>query len=208
MSSAIIVASRYAIPPLDQYGSGFRHTQGQVLWLTLEMPSQWWNYSSFGVQKNNSGHFRYLDFGVTWRWALLPNQYIVPGAPPCLQDEGTYEIYASLAPGARNWEAWWVHPSRGVTLMPSDKDSDPNALALLLRSEQSGRLHLMFAWQITSNWTSGGFIGDDPFIEPSFLHFSMGVGLLKPVVTPSGAYDVVHKSIGHSKPQRRERPPR
>ncbi len=27
MSSAIIVASRYAIPPLDQYGPGFRHTQ-------------------------------------------------------------------------------------------------------------------------------------------------------------------------------------
>jgi hypothetical protein len=27
MSSAIIVASRYAIPPLDQYAPGFRHIQ-------------------------------------------------------------------------------------------------------------------------------------------------------------------------------------
>jgi hypothetical protein len=30
MSSAIIVASRYAIPPLNQYGPGFRHTQGEL----------------------------------------------------------------------------------------------------------------------------------------------------------------------------------
>jgi len=27
MSSAIMVASRYAIPPMDQYKPGFRHTQ-------------------------------------------------------------------------------------------------------------------------------------------------------------------------------------
>jgi hypothetical protein len=154
----------------------------QVLWLTLELATQWWHWDSCITARNNTGRYKYADFGINWHWMLLPDQYYVPGAPASMGDSGTYEFYASQAPGATTWTAWWVHPSRSVTLTPEGKESDPNALALLLRSEASGRLHFMFAsdfpWaQVTFNGVEASCysIGGGP--RAGDLHYSMGVAL-------------------------------
>ena len=93
----------------------------EVLWLTLELTSQWWHWDSCISSKNDSDHYKYADFGITWRWMLLPDQYYVPGAPASMQDSGSYEFYASKAPGASSWTAWWVHLARSVTLTPEGK---------------------------------------------------------------------------------------
>ena len=154
----------------------------QVLWLTLELATQWWHWDSCITQKNTSGRYKYADFGITWRWMLLPDQYYVPGTPASMEDGATYEFYASQAPNARNWTAWWVHPSRSVTLTPEGKESDPNALALLLRSEANGRLHFMFAtdfpWdRVTFNGVEAACYTIDGGPRAADLHYSMGMVL-------------------------------
>jgi hypothetical protein len=156
----------------------------QVLWLTLDLATQWWKYRSNIGATNTSSHYMYVDFGITWRWMLLPDQYYVPGAPASMQDVGTYEFYASLPPGDNTWTAWWVHPSRSVTLTPEGKESDPNALALLLRSERNGRLSLMFADQfprervLFNGYQAAGYsIAGGPSADS--LHYSMAVVLPK-----------------------------
>lgn len=154
----------------------------QVLWLTLELATQWWHWDSCITTKNQSGRYKYADFGIKWNWMLLPDQYYVPGAPASMADTATYEFYASLAPNAVTWTAWWVHPSRSVTLTPQGKESDPNALALLLRSEANGRLHFMFAtdfpWkQVTFNGVEAHCYSIDGGPRAADLHYSMGVAL-------------------------------
>lgn len=152
----------------------------QVLWLTLELATQWWHWDSSIAAKNKSSRYKYADFGINWHWLLLPDQYYVPGAPASMEDSGTYELYASQAPGAITWTAWWVHPSRSVTLTPEGKESDPNALTLLLRSEASGQLHFMFAtdfpWErVTFNGVEASCYAIDGGPHASDLHYSMGV---------------------------------
>jgi hypothetical protein len=72
-----------------------------------------------------------------------------------------------------------VHPSLSVTLTPAGKESDPNALALLLRSEHNGRLNLMFAYQfpwegITFNGYRASCFTIDGGPHADSLYFSMG----------------------------------
>lgn len=153
----------------------------QVLWLTLELATQWWRYSSCISSTNKSDRYQYADFGVSWRWMLLPDQYDVPGAPATMQDNNTYEFYASKAPGDNTWNAWWILPARGVTLTPAGKESDPNALSLLLRSEQNGRLGLMFAYQFPWIDASCYTIHGGPSADS--LRFSMAVALPRPSVS-------------------------
>lgn len=172
--------SRFSIPaPL----------QGEVVqWVTLEYPLQWWSFSSFPYGPNESGHYQYVPFGLTWRWMLLPDLTVVPGAPASMQDGARYEFHASQPPGGTTWTAWWVEPSRSVTLTPYGKESDPNALSLLLATEYGGYLHLMFAYQfpwleITFNgkpYTGGAFIEGGP----ETLFYSYGV-LVPPKADPS-----------------------
>ena len=184
----------------------------QVLWLTLELASQWWKWHSCIGPKNNSDwRYQYADFGINWHWALLPDPYYVPGAPASLQGSGSYELYASKAPGANSWTAWWVHPARGVTLTPEGKESDPNALTLLLRSEQNGRLLLMFGYQfpweqVTFNGVEASCytIGGGP--HASSLHYSMAVALPRRSSVTVGDFQIARgESSESANPLRRGR---
>ena len=150
---------------------------------------------------------------MNWHWRILPDQDLVPGAPPCLQDVGSYELYASLAPGSRSWIAWWTHPSRGITLTPDDKESDPNSLALLLRAQRNGGLGLMYAYQfprdqVTMNgqpsWKYvGNSIGNVP--PASALSYSMAVMTPRTTVPVGGMGTADGKPVRRSKRRRQRR---
>lgn len=184
---------------------------GELLWCTLEFASQWWKWSSFLTATNDSGYAQHIDFGVTWRWMLLPNAYEVPGAPASMQDGARYEFYASKPVGSRYWTAWWVHPARSVTLTPYGKESDPNALALLLSTERSGELQLMFAYQFPwSEVTINGQEAHGYTIDggPDTLFYSYGVAVprsaeVEPIVTVEALQTSSHESAGRPKSRRR-----
>ncbi len=183
---------------------------GEVLWCTLEFASQWWKWSSFYTSTNKSSHYQHVEFGVTWRWMLLPDAYEVPGAPATMQDGARYEFYASKPPGGNYWTAWWVQPSRSVTLTPYGKESDPNALALLLATERNGELRLMFAYQFP--WSEVTFNGKQArgyTIDggPETLFYSYGVAVprapkVEPVVTVKDLQIGSRELAGPSKSRR------
>ena len=185
----------------------------EVLWLTLELASQWWHWDSCIGPKNDSDHYKYADFGIHWHWMLLPDQYYVPGAPASMQDSASYEFYASKAPGASTWTAWWVYLARGVTLTPQGKESDPNALALLLRTEQNGLLHFMFAYEfpwerVTFNGVEASCYTIDGGPRADSLHYSMAISLPRRNATLGDFHVARGESPESPKPLRRVRPRR
>jgi hypothetical protein len=177
---------------------------GQVLWFTLGLETQWWEWHAFPGGRNDTSHFLYADFGLTWRWMLLAQQ----AGAQLIFDQNRYEWYASLAPGDNQWKAWWIHPARSVTLTPCDKESDPNPLALLLATESGGELEVRFAGDFPSSGvTVNGKEAHGYAIQggPNTLYYSYAVSVPKPPINFGNLQITTLQPDAHSTLRRRTR---
>lgn len=184
---------------------------GEVLWFTLEFASQWWRWASFAGPTNNSGYYKHVEFGLAWRWMLVPDPYTIPGYPALMDDSNRYEFYASEPPGGNGFTAWWVHPYRSVTLTPYGKEADPNALATLLATERNGELRLSYAYNF-SDITVNGKEARGYTISggPDTLFYSYAVVVprapkVEPVVAVEDLQIASRKPAGSSKSRSRAR---
>jgi hypothetical protein len=180
---------------------------GQVLWFTLGLWTQWWEWLG-PSGRNNTSHFLYADFGVTWRWMLLAELNGGAQLAQLMFDQNRYELYASLAPGDNLWRASWIHPARSVTLTPYDKESDPNPLALLLSTESGGELVVQFAGDFPSSGVT--FNGKETHLYvikggPDTLYYSYAVLVPKPQIKFPNLKVAMLRPAGPPKPLRRAR---
>jgi hypothetical protein len=183
---------------------------GEVLWFTLEFASQWWKWVAYSLT-NNSGHYKYADVALVWRWNLLPNPWEFPGWEPFMADSAGYEFYASEPPGNSAFTAWWVEPYKSVTLMPSGKlERDP--LTLLLATERNGLLRLWYGYNISDltfngkEWHGAGYIDGGP--ETLFYSYAVVVPrapVVEPVVVLEGGEIVSRTQVGTRESRRKAR---